>query len=598
MIETTAVSRPRPPDMIPGYRLEKLVGQGGMGEVHRATQLSLGRTVAVKLLASELAKDSNFVVRFEKEAAALATLSHPNVVSIVDKGKAGVTYYLVMEFVDGASLRELMRSPHLEPALALRIMVDICRAIDYAHGRGVIHRDLKPENILFDEQAGRIPKVSDFGLAGFVDINSPTRFNVTETHVAMGTLSYMAPEQRVDAKTADHRADIYSLGVILYELLVGEVPMGNFDPPSQRRNGIDRRLDAVVARCLKPIPEDRYPTVRALLDDLEPLAPQSFSQVPRHVSALDRAKLKLRRALTSAARVAAAVLVVAAAIVLTVAGIRANGRERRVQNDEALTAILEKSGALAAAGRLTTTAEGRLAALGEGPDAVPLVLLGRRAALDGQKLRFALDDPDQPIGRAEIDLSELDGYQTQVVAEVTAQPPSQGFFARTGRVITGNLPHPRAALVLEGLPGRYVALVSSGTGEPLRLEWALMERRGVMLGPDSPADGVAVLDVKIDAQGELLAFTGTGKDRRQVGEPIALGASWRRHFGKMPRPALVCLEGACDFDRINFDVRREPPRVEPPPAPVVKTVSAVRPAVKRTAPKPAVRKTTSTRKRR
>jgi serine/threonine protein kinase len=226
--DKTAITRSRAPDAVPGYKLEALVGKGGMGEVHKATQLSLGRTVAVKLLSGELAKDPAFVARFEKEAAALAALSHPHIVSIVDKGRANQTYFLVMEYVDGPSLREVMRSPLLDSGSALKMGLEICRAIDYAHSRGVFHRDLKPENILFDEQAGGIPKVSDFGLAGFLEGSQESKFNVTETHVAMGTAAYMAPEQRVDAKTADQRADIYSLGVILYELLVGELPLGNF----------------------------------------------------------------------------------------------------------------------------------------------------------------------------------------------------------------------------------------------------------------------------------------------------------------------------------------------------------------------------------
>ncbi|WP_410477969.1 protein kinase domain-containing protein [Myxococcus sp. MxC21-1] len=208
-IDPTAISRPRSPDIISGYHLDKLVGSGGMGEVHKATQLSLGRTVAVKLLNPELAKDPSFIARFQKEAAALAALSHPHIVSIVDKGKTDTTYYLVMEFVDGPSLRELIREPQLDVMGALRRMLQICRAIEYAHGRGVIHRDLKPENILLDQQAGGIAKVSDFGLASFLEDASPSsRYALTSTHVSMGTLSYMAPEQRVDAKSADARGHL------------------------------------------------------------------------------------------------------------------------------------------------------------------------------------------------------------------------------------------------------------------------------------------------------------------------------------------------------------------------------------------------------
>ncbi len=202
-----------------------------MGEVYQAQQLSLNRTVAVKILDAKLANDPEFVARFEKEGAALATLRHPNVVSIVDRGRSttGVaaevtdTWYLVMEFVEGPSLREVMRSPLFNPGQALKLFDQIGRAVDYAHGRGVIHRDLKPENILFDEQAGGVAKVTDFGLAGFSE-KSDYKLNVTRTNVAMGTAAYMAPEQKLDARKADHRADIYSLGVILYEMLTGQSP--------------------------------------------------------------------------------------------------------------------------------------------------------------------------------------------------------------------------------------------------------------------------------------------------------------------------------------------------------------------------------------
>ena len=290
----TAISLQRTPGDIPGYRLIELVGRGGMGEVYKAEQLSLGRTVAIKLLAHNLAGDANFVTRFEKEAAALATLSHPNIVAIVDKGRSADTYYLVMEYVGGPSLRDLMAGDPvarrgsgqvvLDPDRVMHIIGEIARAIDYAHGRGVIHRDLKPENILFDEQAGYIAKVSDFGLAAFLDDGSQqSRFSLTATHVAMGTLSYMAPEQRMDAKNADHRADIYSLGVMLYELLVGEVPAGEFAAPSARKPGVDWRLDAIVSRCLKSSPVDRYQKVSELLSDLRAARP--FDLLLHHAAA-------------------------------------------------------------------------------------------------------------------------------------------------------------------------------------------------------------------------------------------------------------------------------------------------------------------------
>src|SRR5437868_46840 len=317
-LDTTAINRRPHTEEIPGCRLEGLVGMGGMGEVHKATQISLGRTVAVKLLNTELAKDAAFVARFEKEAAALAALSHPNIVSIVDKGKSETTYFLVMEFVEGPSLREQVRSPLMNPKEALRMIVEICRAVEYAHSRGVIHRDLKPENILFDQQAGGLAKVTDFGLASFLD-DADSRFNLTNTHVSMGTLSYMAPEQRVDAKHADKRADIFSLGVVLYELLTGEVPLGTFDPPSQAKAGIDPRLDAIVARCLKPDPADRYSTVAELMTDLAPLAPLLNSQPPQPLSRLQRVGVGVRHVVRRTAQVVATLMVLAALGVLSVA---------------------------------------------------------------------------------------------------------------------------------------------------------------------------------------------------------------------------------------------------------------------------------------
>src|SRR5215468_11889769 len=326
MPDSTLVARPRSPDLIPGYRLEILLGRGGMGEVHRATQLSLGRTVAIKLLSTELAKDEAFVARFDKEAAALASLSHPNIVSILDKGRTPETYFFVMEYIDGCSLREVMRSQTLDPGASLRATLQICRAVEYAHGRGVIHRDLKPENILFDEQAGGIPKVSDFGLAAFTNKNTPSRFHLTESHMAMGTFAYMAPEQRQDARTADHRADIYSLGVILFELLVRELPIGSLEPPSRRNPGLDRQVDVVVARCLRSTPEERYQSATELIAGLEPMVPVTSTRLRREMDWVERLGLVGKRVLRTATRVASVAIVLAALIVLGISAIRAKSQ--------------------------------------------------------------------------------------------------------------------------------------------------------------------------------------------------------------------------------------------------------------------------------
>jgi serine/threonine protein kinase len=558
----------RPPDAIPGYRLERLVGKGGMGEVHRAVQLSLGRVVAVKLLARELAEDPTFVARFDKEAAALASLSHPNVVAIVDKGKAGDTYYLVMEYVDGPSLREVSKSPMLDISGALRIIMEISRAIDYAHNRGVIHRDLKPENILFDEQAGGIPKVTDFGLATFFETTPHTkRFDVTQTHVSMGTLSYMAPEQRVDAKNADHRADIYSLGVLLYELLVGEVPIGNFDPPSQKRPGVDKRIDAIVSRCLKTNPADRYQRVSELMTDLEPFAPVTFSQLPRKVSRVEQVKLQVRRAARRTLRVAEAVALLCAATVLFLAWARTHWRPPPpLPTGASLTQPdLRVEATFTSPGRIVDTSNSRRVVVGEGMDAIPIIAYGRPVTMEGRTVRFdAPRELETDIGRAQLDIVDKDGIAALFTAEVSVVPRSLGTWQMLRDTVLGRNRNPQAALVLLGTPGRYVAAILSGDGSPVTFEWALGERRGTMLGPPSPQDGRASMRLLVDRAGQLTAFFGTDGEQTPIGAPLYLGTDWKRHFGAPPAPQLGCVDAQCTFRQVGYEISREPPDVPEP----------------------------------
>ncbi|RMG20578.1 MAG: serine/threonine protein kinase [Deltaproteobacteria bacterium] len=250
---------------LPGFEILRTLGKGGMGEVYLARQVSLGRLVAVKVLAPHLSSDTEFVRRFEKEAAALAALSHPNIVGIIDRGRTDSTLYFAMEYVDGPSLREIIDRGGLPPREAIEVIVQVCRAIDYAHTKGIIHRDLKPENILVDGN-GTV-KVADFGLAGMV--GGDERLHLTRTDVAMGTFHYMAPEQRRSARDVDARADLYSLGVLLYETLTGEVPEGRFRLPSERRAGLDARLDEIVCKALEADPADRFQRASAVGAALE-----------------------------------------------------------------------------------------------------------------------------------------------------------------------------------------------------------------------------------------------------------------------------------------------------------------------------------------
>lgn len=300
---------------LPGYELVRVLGRGGMGEVWLARQKSLRRMVAVKVLPPRLAKDPEFVTRFDKEATALAALNHPNIVQIIDRGVAGEHYYFVMEYVEGRSLRDVMRE--LSPPEALRVALQVARAIECAHDKDIIHRDLKPENILLDGR-GHV-KVADFGLAG---IRRPdSALQLTATAVAMGTLNYMAPEQRRDAKNVDGRADLFSFGVVLYEMLTGEIPVGRFKLPSERVQGLDARVDDVVARLLENEPEARYAKAAEVCQALESLV--SSTSLPAGALRAQEEQLSpVKRRLRSGWRKVSMVLTVVGGMALIFAGAR------------------------------------------------------------------------------------------------------------------------------------------------------------------------------------------------------------------------------------------------------------------------------------
>src|SRR5260370_25880883 len=253
-------------NLCPQSEILGVLGQGGMGAVYKGRQPGLDRLVALKILPPEAVRDPAFAERFGREARALARLNHPNIVSVYDSGKAGDLYYFIMEFIDGVNLRQLLRTGHIQPREALQIVPQICDALQFAHDEGIVHRDIKPENILLDKR-GRV-KIADFGIAKLLG-GKAGDFTLTGPWQVMGTAHYMAPEQMAKPQEVDHRADIYSLGVVFYELLTGQLPIGRFAPLSKKVQ-IDVRLDQVVLRALESEPERRYQHVSDGKAEVEP----------------------------------------------------------------------------------------------------------------------------------------------------------------------------------------------------------------------------------------------------------------------------------------------------------------------------------------
>lgn len=254
--------------ILPAYEFIGLIGCGGMGAVYHARQRSLRRSVAVKILPAALMNrlEANFAERFRREALTMARLNHPGIVTAIESGEAGGFLYLVMEHVDGPDVSRLIRqSGRLAPEVAVSITCQLAEALAYAHASGVIHRDIKPGNILLTRD-GQV-KVTDFGLACHADDSRP---DLTSSNVAVGTADYLAPEALRPGVRVDARADLYSLGVTLFQMLSGTVPRGRWKMPSQTL-GTDPRLDEILRRALATDPDQRYPDSTTILKELEPI---------------------------------------------------------------------------------------------------------------------------------------------------------------------------------------------------------------------------------------------------------------------------------------------------------------------------------------
>ena len=258
------------------YEIDSLLGQGGMARVFRGTDRVLDRTVAIKVLSPQFADDDQFVARFRREAQAAAGLNHPNIVSVYDTGDQGDVHFIVMEYVEGRTLRDVIRSEGpLLPERAAEIGEAVARALSPAHQAGLVHRDIKPGNIMLTRD-GEV-KVMDFGIA-----RTSTGDTLTQTAAVLGTASYLSPEQ-AQGHSVDTRSDLYSLGCVLFEMLTGRAPFTGDSPvaiaykhvkedpvpPSHLNPDVPPSLDAVVMKCMAKNPANRYQTAEELRADLE-----------------------------------------------------------------------------------------------------------------------------------------------------------------------------------------------------------------------------------------------------------------------------------------------------------------------------------------
>lgn len=265
----------------PQLEILELIGRGGMGCVFRARQPKLDRLVALKILPQRLGADPAFAERFVQEGRVLARLNHPNIVTVHDFGQVNGLFYLVMEHVDGVNLREAMRVGKFTPDQALAIVPRICDGLEFAHHEGILHRDIKPENILLDAR-GRV-KIADFGIAKILGKE------LEQVSQVIGTPHYMAPEQVENPRKVDRRADVYALGVVLYEMLTGELPLGRFAPPSERSQA-DARIDQVVLRALEKEPERRTSSAGEMKTQVEAITGSGASPLlPGNRTAADAA---------------------------------------------------------------------------------------------------------------------------------------------------------------------------------------------------------------------------------------------------------------------------------------------------------------------
>lgn len=259
------------------YEILRKIGDGGMAFVYQARDKLLNRIVAVKVLRPEFVDDQEFLVKFKREAEAVASLSHPNIVNVYDVGEDGKVHYIVMEYVDGQNLKEIIQEEgRLEEYTALDIAKQIARALSAAHRNGIIHRDIKPHNILISKD-GRQVKVADFGIAKAVSSSTMTNMGSV-----IGSVHYISPEQ-AKGKHLTSNADLYSLGIVLYEMIIGRVPFSGDSPISialkhinediafteEDKINIPNSVRTIISKMTQKEPANRYQTAEELIEDIE-----------------------------------------------------------------------------------------------------------------------------------------------------------------------------------------------------------------------------------------------------------------------------------------------------------------------------------------
>ena len=276
-------------DRVGKYRIQKMIGRGGMATVYRAFDSSKQRMVAVKVLKEKFSSSLKALARFDREFLALESLNHPNIVGVLDKGVERGVNFFILEYVDGASFSRLLKYRKLTMNTRAQILLQVASALDYAHRKGIVHRDVKPDNVLIDRIG--LAKLADFGIAQITHSKLPLT-SITVTSSFMGTADYMAPEQRIDAKSVDQRADIFAFGVMTYETFTGKLPLGNFPLPSNLNPQLGKRMDGIILKALSQDPNERYQSIAEMADDIKREMSASFlSKVKARLSLMLETKI-------------------------------------------------------------------------------------------------------------------------------------------------------------------------------------------------------------------------------------------------------------------------------------------------------------------